>query len=84
MLFRSEFAKAAALRPSIVGAALQRITRDPEVAAALFEILGVQRVVDGNARVTLIPAGKDAGALASLIAAGTFVPPNGPAARLDK
>jgi len=79
-----EFAKAAALRPSIVGAALQRISRDPEVAAALFEILGIQRVVDGNARVTLIPAGKDAGALASLIAAGTFAQPNGPAARLDK
>ena len=76
-----EFAKAAALRPSIVGAALQRISRDPEVAAALFEILGIQRVVEGNARVTLIPAGKDAGALANLIAAGPFAPPppNGPA-----
>jgi len=78
-----EFAKAAALRPSIVGAALQRISRDPEVAGALFEILGIQRVVDGSARVTLIPAGKDAGALASLIAAGPFTPPNGPA-RLEK
>src|SRR5438552_16470073 len=31
-----EFAKAAALRPRIVGAALQRINSDPEVAAALF------------------------------------------------
>src|ERR1700750_2913890 len=34
-----EFAKAAALRPSIVGAALQRISADADVAAALFEIL---------------------------------------------
>src|SRR5215831_4938534 len=64
-----EFAKAAALRPSIVRAALQRISRDPEVAAALFEILGIQRVMEGSARVTLLPAGKD-GALASLLAAG--------------
>src|SRR5204863_4822713 len=31
-----EFAKAAALRPRIVGEALHRIAKDPEVAAALF------------------------------------------------
>jgi regulator of protease activity HflC (stomatin/prohibitin superfamily) len=74
-----EFAKAAALRPSIVGAALQRISRDPDVAAALFEILGIQKVLDGPARVTLLPASKD-GVLASLIAAGAYSGPNGPAA----
>jgi regulator of protease activity HflC (stomatin/prohibitin superfamily) len=72
-----EFAKAAALRPSIVGAALQRISLDADVAGALFEILGIQRVLEGPARVTLLPAGNDAG-LATLIAgAPAWAPGNG-------
>ena len=62
-----EFAKASALRPSIVGQALQRISVDVDVAAALFEILGIQRVLEGPARITLLPAGNEAG-LATLIA----------------
>ena len=45
-----EFAKAAAIRPPIVGAALQEISKDPDVAAALFEILETQRIVEGPAR----------------------------------
>jgi hypothetical protein len=56
-----EFAKAAALRPRIVGEALHRIARDPEVAAALFEVLEIQRIVEGAAKVTLVPAGEGAG-----------------------
>ena len=52
-----EFAKAAALRPRIVGEALQRITRDPDVAEALFEVLEIQRILDGSAKVTLVPTG---------------------------
>ena len=63
-----EFAKAAALRPRIVGAALQKIASDPEVAAAMFEILETQKVLEGPAQVTVLPA--DAGALASLLASG--------------
>jgi regulator of protease activity HflC (stomatin/prohibitin superfamily) len=51
-----EFAKAQALRPTIVGAALQRISQDAEVANALFEILENQYITDGKARVTLVPA----------------------------
>jgi regulator of protease activity HflC (stomatin/prohibitin superfamily) len=52
-----EFAKAAALRPQIVGAALHRISRDREVAAALFDVLEVQRILEGRARLTLVPKG---------------------------
>ena len=33
-----EFAKAAAMRPRIVGAGLQEIARDPEIAQAMFEV----------------------------------------------
>ncbi len=52
-----EFATAAALRPQIVGEALHRIARDPEVAQALFEVLELQRVREGQAKVTLVPPG---------------------------
>jgi regulator of protease activity HflC (stomatin/prohibitin superfamily) len=52
-----EFAKAAALRPRIVGEALHHISADPEVAAVLFEILEIQRLLEGQARVTLLPKG---------------------------
>lgn len=51
-----EFAKAAALRPKIVGQALEGIARDPEIANALFEILEVQNLIQGEADLTLVPA----------------------------
>lgn len=50
-----EFGKANAMRPKIVGEALKVISADPEVANALFEILETQRVLGGNAQITLIP-----------------------------
>src|SRR5947209_5237074 len=42
-----EFAKAAAMRPQIVGAGLQEIARDPEIARAMFEILETQKILEG-------------------------------------
>lgn len=53
-----EFAKAASMRPRIVGEALRRIAADPEVEAALFDILEVQRILEGGARLVLVPAGE--------------------------
>ena len=50
-----EFAKAAAARPRIVGEALNQVAADPDVEAAMFEILEVQRIVESKARITLIP-----------------------------
>jgi regulator of protease activity HflC (stomatin/prohibitin superfamily) len=64
-----EFAKASAMRPQIVGAALNSISKDPEIEAALFEILETQRIVEGAARVTLVPEGGEL--IANLLAAGT-------------
>jgi regulator of protease activity HflC (stomatin/prohibitin superfamily) len=61
-----EFAKAAAMRPHIVGQALQEISKDKEVAAALFDVLEVQNIIQGEARITLIPEGKEL--LASILA----------------
>ena len=52
-----EFARAAATRPQLVGAALQSIIgQDPEVATAMFDILEMQKICGGEAEVTLIPS----------------------------
>ena len=49
------FAQAGAMNPSIVGSALNRISQDPEVAEALFEILQIQRLSESGAQITLMP-----------------------------
>ena len=64
-----EFAKAAAMRPNIVGAALQKISEDPEIAKALFRVLETQNIIDGEANITIIPHG--ASLLRELMAAKT-------------
>ena len=53
-----EFAKAAAMRPQIVGAALQKISEDPDVAEALFKVLETQNIVSGQAAITIVPKGQ--------------------------
>ncbi len=63
-----EFAKAAAIRPRIVGEAMQKISADPEVGAALFEILETQNILDGKGQLTLIPPNREM--LKQLLAAG--------------
>jgi regulator of protease activity HflC (stomatin/prohibitin superfamily) len=63
-----EFAKAAAIRPQIVGAALNRISQDREIEAALFDVLENQKLLEGEARLTLIPRGGEL--LAQLLASG--------------
>jgi hypothetical protein len=76
-----EFAKAGAMRPRIVGAALAEIARDPELAGALFEVLETQQLLESSEmRVTVVPAGT--GLLAELAAAAAERPaPERPAHR---
>jgi regulator of protease activity HflC (stomatin/prohibitin superfamily) len=50
-----EFARAAGMRPQIVGQTLQAISQDPEVSAALFDILETQNLLQGEADITIIP-----------------------------
>ena len=50
-----EFAKAAAMRPHIVGEALKEISEDQQVCTALFDVLEVQNILQGHARITLVP-----------------------------
>jgi regulator of protease activity HflC (stomatin/prohibitin superfamily) len=53
----AEFARAAAIRPEIVGHTLRDISRDPEISAALFEVLETQRLLQGNTSISLLPQG---------------------------
>lgn len=50
-----EFAKAAAMRPRIVGEALMQISADPEVFGVMFDILETQKILEGKARISIIP-----------------------------
>jgi regulator of protease activity HflC (stomatin/prohibitin superfamily) len=63
-----EFAKAAAMRPRIVGEALSKIAEDRETADVMFDILETQKLLEGKGRVTLLPKGS--GALAPMLLAG--------------
>jgi regulator of protease activity HflC (stomatin/prohibitin superfamily) len=65
----AEFARARSVRPKLVGEALREIGQDPEVLDAVFETLEVDRIVKGNADVTLIPDSQY-DTLVSLLTAG--------------
>lgn len=53
-----EFARAAATRPAIVGAALAQISKDPAIAGALFELLETQNLLQSNRlEVSIVPPG---------------------------
>jgi regulator of protease activity HflC (stomatin/prohibitin superfamily) len=62
-----EFAKAAAMRPQIVGAALNKISLDPDISEALFRTLETQNIIGGEATITLVP--KNSELLGQLVAA---------------
>lgn len=64
----SEFARAAAMRPYLVGVALQEISSDREVMEAMFEILETQKMLEGEVDLTLIPPDAQGGLLSQLLA----------------
>jgi len=72
-----EFAKAAAMRPRIVGDGLQDIARDPDISRAMFDILEAQKMLEGEADITLMPRGSEL--LKQLAAAGLNDQPDAPA-----
>jgi len=67
-----EFAKAAAIRPQIVGESLQRISEDKEVSEAMFEILETQNLVASGAKLTVLPQNGEL--LAQLLAGQAHAP----------
>ena len=74
-----EFAKAAAVRPAMLGAAFRDIASDPEVSNILFDILETQRMIAGNARLVLLPNGDTSQLIAGLMAAQPMAPAAAPA-----
>jgi regulator of protease activity HflC (stomatin/prohibitin superfamily) len=64
-----ELSKAAAMRPQIVGAALKKISEDPEIAEAMFQTLETQKIIEGEANITLVP--KNHALLTELMASTT-------------
>jgi regulator of protease activity HflC (stomatin/prohibitin superfamily) len=54
----TEFAKAAAMRPQIVGSALSAVARDAELCDALFDVLETQNLLQNTSmQVTIMPKG---------------------------
>jgi regulator of protease activity HflC (stomatin/prohibitin superfamily) len=72
------FAQAAAMRPFVVGGALNTIAQDPEVAQVMFEILENQKMLEGNVNVTLIPPEKRGDVLTQFLSAGQTLQPGAP------
>lgn len=61
-----DFGKAAAIRPKIVGETLRSIAVDPDVAAAMFEILEAEKILGSNIPIEIVPKGN--GILSQLLA----------------
>jgi regulator of protease activity HflC (stomatin/prohibitin superfamily) len=51
----AEFARAAAVRPYLVGKAIQEIAKDKEILDTVFEILETEKMLDGDVELTLVP-----------------------------
>lgn len=66
-----EFARAAAIRPQIVGSALQQISVDPKVTETMFQVLEFQKLLQGNTKFTLLP--KNSEFLSQFLASRTKV-----------
>ena len=64
-----EFARAAVVRPNMIGSALREISGDAEVADALFEILETQKILEAKSRLTLFLNVEGDRRLADLLAA---------------
>jgi len=73
------FAKAAAMRPFIVGGALNTIAQDQEVAGVMFEILENQKMLEGKTSVTLVPPDKRGDTLTQFLSAGQATGSDSPA-----
>jgi regulator of protease activity HflC (stomatin/prohibitin superfamily) len=69
------FAKAAAMRPFIVGGALNTIAQDQEVAQVMFEILENQKMLEGHVNVTLVPPDKRSDTLTQFLTTANALQP---------
>lgn len=68
-----QFARARAMRPQIVGEALQKIGEDPDVSRAMFEILELENLLENPGEIVLLPKSQEV--LKQLLAAETALKP---------
>jgi regulator of protease activity HflC (stomatin/prohibitin superfamily) len=73
-----ELAKAAAVRPQIIGDSLEKVSVDADVLSGLFDILEAQKIIEGEAEITILPEG--AAGLAQFLSARAPRPVKGPVA----
>ncbi len=64
-----EFARAAAVRPQLVGEAFGEIAKDQDVVTALLRVLEVNKLLETSGEITLIPGGESATLLRDLVVA---------------
>jgi regulator of protease activity HflC (stomatin/prohibitin superfamily) len=64
-----EFARAAAVRPQLVGEAFGEIAKDKQVVSALLRVVEVNQLLQSSGELTLIPGGESATVLRDLVAA---------------
>ena len=77
------FAQATAMRPKIVGEALEEICQDEDIADLMFEILELEKVLDSGARVILVPKSNN-DFLKQLLTAQEMLKPAAPHPSLSK
>jgi len=63
-----EFARAAAVRPQLVGEAFGEIAKDQDVVDALLRVLEVNQLLETNGEITLIPGTESTTLLRDLVA----------------
>ena len=63
-----EFARAAAVRPQLVGEAFGEIVKDQDVVNALLRVLEVNQLLETNGEITLIPGTASTTLLRDLVA----------------
>jgi hypothetical protein len=54
-----DFGKAATIRPKIVGETLRKISKDKDVATAMFDILETERIIERDILIEMLPEGHD-------------------------
>lgn len=55
----TELARAAAIRPQIIGEALKSICQDKDVSSTLFETLEINRILESKAELSIVPKNKE-------------------------
>jgi regulator of protease activity HflC (stomatin/prohibitin superfamily) len=63
-----ELAKAAAVRPQIVGKTLHKISQDPQVLDTMFQLMEYDRIINGSNELVLVPSGSSSSILTPLLA----------------